>query len=96
MFSFRLALLGQTGNDGQQIPGVSGDTGDALHDHSITGTDESHHRFEVLPINILTACLIDEDLLDFLFLHHLQLPGFVLLSGGAADIAYSHGTTPLS
>ena len=47
-------------------------------------------------VNILTACLIDEDLLDFLFLHHLPLPGLVLLGSGAADIAYSHGTTPLS
>ena len=51
------ALLCQTGNDGQQIPGVSGDTGDALHDHRVAGTDESHHGFEILPVRILAAGL---------------------------------------
>ena len=90
------ALLCQTGNDGQQIPGISGDAGDALHDHRVAGTDEGHHGFEILAVRILAAGLVDEDLLDLLFFHHLQLTGLVLLGGGAADIAYSHGTTPLS
>ena len=89
-------LLCQTGDDGQQIPGVSGDSGDALHNHRIAGTDESHHSFEILPIYILAAGLIDENLLNLLFFHHLQLPSLILLRSGATDIAYSHGTTPLS
>ena len=89
-------LLCQTGNDGQQIPGISGNSGNALHNHCVTGTDESHHSFEIFTVHIFAAGLIDEDLLDFLFLHHFQLSCLILLGGGATYIAYSHGTTPLS
>ena len=80
------ALLCQTGNDGQQIPGVSGDAGDALHDHGVTGPDESHHGFEIFSVRIFAAGLVDEDLLDLLFFHHLQLTGFVLLGGADTGI----------